>query len=467
MDRIMKTTTLTLFIACLPYFHAELNAQTISAGGGHTLVACSPWSAQGQAMVWGNNLYGQLGNGSSVSIATLPAFANINNVEVVSAGWSHCSAVKKDGTLWTWGYNSSGQLGLSSTALSVPQPTQVVGMSNVRSVACGHEHTLVLKQNGTVWSCGINGQGQLGNGSNNPSGTFIQLAGLNNVIQVAGGYTHSMALKSDGTVWAWGGNSTGQLGNGSYTASNVAIQVSSLSDVIWIAAAGSHSLAVKNDGTVWVWGKNNFGQLGLGNTINQNTPQQIASIAGATSVAAGWEHSLVLKSDSTVWTFGRNTEGQLGIGNFVASNTPVQCLLPIGTKEISAGTYHNMAIGSDNVLRMWGNNFDGHCGVGTSQNYITSPAATLTVCDLASGVSNIDNNNEFLFYPNPVSNTLTIQNASNCHYKLLDSGGRMVSSGRIDGVDWNLDLRSYAAGIYQLLLSADNKTTCSKLVVFR
>jgi len=91
----------------------------------------------------------------------------------------------------------------------------------------------------------------------------------------------------------------------------------------------------------------------------------------------------------------------------------------------------------------------------------------LTVCDLASGVSNIDNNNEFLFYPNPVSNTLTIQNASNCHYKLLDSGGRMVSSGRIDGVDWNLDLRSYAAGIYQLLLSADNKTTCSKLVVFR
>lgn len=463
----MKITALPLFIACFLSFNIDLGAQTISAGGGHTLVACSPWSAQGQAMVWGNNLYGQLGNGSSVSIATLPTYANINNVESVGAGWSHCAAVKKDGTLWTWGYNSSGQLGLSSTALSVPQPTQVVGMSNVRSVACGHEHTLVLKQNGTVWSCGINGQGQLGNGGNNPSGTFMQVVGTTNVIQVAGGYTHSMALKSDGTVWAWGGNSSGQLGNGSYAASNIAIQVPSLTDVIWIAAGGSHSMAVKNDGTVWVWGKNNFGQLGIGNTINQNTPQQIVSITGATAVAAGWEHSLVMKSDSTVLAFGRNTEGQLGIGNFVASNTPVQCLLPVGTKEISAGTYHNMAIGSDNLLRMWGNNYDGHCGIGTSQNYITTPTGTLAVCDLASGISNTDVNIELLLYPNPVSNMLTIKNASDYQYKLIDSGGRMVSSGRIGGDIWNLDLRTYANGIYQIVLTSASITSSRKLLVSR
>ena len=203
----MKKSSLLLFIFGFTTSDINLYGQTISAGGGHTMVACSQWSAQGQAMTWGNNLYGQLGNGSSVSIATLPVYANISNVERVAAGWSHCTAVKKDGTLWTWGYNSNGQLGLSSSALSVPQPTQVMNINNVRSVACGHEHTLVLKQNGTVWTCGINGQGQLGNGGNNPSGTFLQVVGTTNVIQVAGGYTHSMALKSDGTVWAWGGNS--------------------------------------------------------------------------------------------------------------------------------------------------------------------------------------------------------------------------------------------------------------------
>ncbi|MFM7080005.1 MAG: T9SS type A sorting domain-containing protein [Bacteroidota bacterium] len=465
MKQQMKKSTLLLVVIGLSTHNIKLSAQTISAGGGHTLVACSQWSAQGQAMVWGNNLYGQLGNGSAVSIATLPAFANITNVERVAAGWSHCTAVKKDGTLWSWGYNASGQLGLASAAQSISQPTQVAGMTAVRTVSCGHEHTLALKQNGTVWTCGINGQGQLGNGSNNPSGTFMQVTGLSNIIQVAGGYTHSMALKNDGTVWVWGGNTVGQLGIGTYTSHNTPQQNFLLSDVVFIAAAGSHSLAIKSDGTVWSWGKNNYGQLGIGTNTNHNTPQQILSIPSAIAVAAGWEHSMVLKSDSTVWAFGRNIEGQLGIGNLVTSSTPVQCALPIGSKEISAGTYHNMATGNDNVLRMWGNNYDGHCGIGTSQNYIANPTATLSVCDLASGSSYTESLETVMLYPNPVSSKLNILNAANYHFKLFDCSGRLVASGQMEGDYSSLDVHTYAEGIYQLVLNSTSNTICRKLVV--
>ncbi|MFM7767542.1 MAG: T9SS type A sorting domain-containing protein [Bacteroidota bacterium] len=461
----MKKSIILVFIIGLFLPETKLSAQTISAGGGHTMVACSQWSAQGQAMVWGNNLYGQLGNGSTVSIATLPTYANISNVESVAAGWSHCTAVKKDGTLWTWGYNSSGQLGQSSPALSISQPTQVPGLSNVRSVACGHEHTLALKQNGSVYTCGINGQGQLGNGSTNPSGTFMQVAGLSNITQVAGGYTHSIALKSDGTVWVWGSNAAGQLGTGNNISYNSPQQNIFLSNVVFIAAAGSHSLAIKSDGTVWAWGKNNYGQLGLGTTTNYNTPQQINAIPSAIAVAAGWEHSIVLKSDSTVWTFGRNTEGQLGIGNFVTSNTPVQCTLPIGTKEISAGTYHNMAIGNDNLLRMWGNNYDGHCGIGSSQNYLTNPTATLSMCDLASGTSSTELPETIMLFPNPVSSKLNIQHAANYYYKLYDCSGRLAVSSQIESDNWILDLGAYADGVYQLVLTSNSKTIHRKLVL--
>lgn len=464
----MRISNIAKMLLCVICFSTQsIFSQTISAGGGHTLAACSQWGAQGQAMVWGNNLFGQLGNGSAVSISTLPVYANISNVERVGAGWSHCAAVKKDGTLWTWGYNASGQLGQATTSNSIPQPTQVAGMTSVRTVACGHEHTLALKQNGTVWTCGINGQGQLGNGSNNPSGNFMQVASLSSIIQVAGAYTHSIALKSDGTVWVWGSNSVGQLGTGTFTSYNTPQQNLFLSNVVFVAASGSHSLAVKSDGTVWAWGKNNFGQLGLGNTTNYNIPQQITAISGAVAVAAGWEHSMVLKSDSTVWAFGRNTEGQLGTGNFLASNIPVQIQLPIGTKEMAAGTFHGMAIGSDNILRMWGNNYDGHCGVGTSQNYLTIPTATLSVCALATALDHPYGIASVSVFPNPARDELFLPVHDYEKCSIYDVNGSAVYESSPGAMKGSIDCSWMAPGVYTLQLIQQNRKLFSKFVIIR
>src|SRR6266436_3024673 len=84
--------------------------------------------------------------------------------------------------------------------------------------------------------------------------------------RVAAGVNHSLTLKEDGTLWSWGSNNYGQLGIGSTVDQWFPAQVSSMSNVAAAAAGTSHSLAAKADGTVWAWGYNAYGQLGDGTT---------------------------------------------------------------------------------------------------------------------------------------------------------------------------------------------------------
>ena len=254
---------------------------------------------------------------------------------------NHTIYVKDDGTVWAWGNNNNGQLGDGSAA-SKNTPVQVSGLYSMTAVAAGSGHTVALKNDGTVWAWGNNSTGQLGNGNFTPSNpTPAQVSGLSGmssgvVIAVAAGYDHTVALKNDGTVWAWGNNATGQLGNGNITPSNTPVQVSGLSGVTAVAAGFGHTVALKSDGTVRTWGNNTKGQLGNGltngTTIDSAIPVVVSGMVGVTDIAAGYEGSVVLKGafkgDGTVWAWGSNSNGQLGNGLAVDSAIPVQANMP-------------------------------------------------------------------------------------------------------------------------------------------
>lgn len=179
------------------------------------------------------------------------------------------------------------------------------------------------------------------------------------------------------------------------------------------------------------------------------------------------EHSLVLKSDSTVWSMGRNNEGQLGVGNYIQSWTPVQVNLPVATKEISAGLFHNMAVGSDNTLRMWGNNFDGTVGIGTSQNYVPTPTATLSVCSLASGLSSEAMEVNILVYPNPACEAVQIWCASEGVAEIFDLNGREVFSGHVASEKTALDVSGWDQGLYFLRLKTAIGVSMQRLMIYR
>jgi len=127
----------------------------------------------------------------------------LSGVVAITAGWPHAVALKRDGTVWAWGENRYGQLGDGST-LDRNTPVQVRGLSGVVAITAGLFHTVALKKDGTVWAWGANHNGQLGDGSTANSFVPVQVAALSGIVSIAAGDSRTAAIGAEGTVWGWG-----------------------------------------------------------------------------------------------------------------------------------------------------------------------------------------------------------------------------------------------------------------------
>ena len=371
------------------YTYDQANRLTAAQGGGSStgagLVAGGEYHSlavtnSGSVYAWGNNTYGQLGNGTTTTSTTPVQVSGLTGASAVAAGDLHSVALA-GGVVWTFGNNSYGQLGNDTTTNST-SPVQVSGLSGVTAVAAGNYHTLARKSDGSVWDWGLNNAGQLGTGTTTNSSTPVQVSGLSGVIAIAGGglpgYAgHSLALKSDGTVWAWGYGKHGQLGQGANASSLTAVEVSGLTHVVAIAAAGDDSYALKSDGTLWAWGSNAYGQLGntsAGHT--SNVPVEVA-ISSVTSIGAGATAAYAVKSDGTVWAWGDNNTGQLGDGAVCGKTctTPVQVSGLTSPTVVTGGYVHALAALPAGSVWAWGSNTYGQLGNGTT-TVATTPVQT-------------------------------------------------------------------------------------------
>jgi len=116
---------------------------------------------------------------------------------------------------------------------------------------------------GPAVASGDNTYGQLGDGTNEAHHTPVLISALGKTVtQVAAGAGFGVALKADGTVWTWGLNEQGQLGDGTVSNKQVPQQVPNLPAITQISTGIGHVLALASDGTVWAWGANDKGQVG-------------------------------------------------------------------------------------------------------------------------------------------------------------------------------------------------------------
>jgi alpha-tubulin suppressor-like RCC1 family protein len=275
----------------------------------------------------------------------------------VAAGGSHSLILKTDGTLFACGLNMNGQLG-DGTGIDRHIPVQI--MTGVQSVAAGFIHSLILKTDGTLFGCGYNGDGELGDGTTIDQISPVQIK--SGVQSIAAGKYHSLILLTNGTLLGCGANYYGQLGDGTGIDQHTLVKITT--GVQSIAAGALYSLILKTDGTLWACGDNEYGQLGNGLTSNESIPVQ--TTAGVQAFAAGYNHNQILKTGGTLFACGSNSFGQLGDNTTIDRYSYVQIATDI--QAFAAGEGHSFILKSGGTLSACGENNFGQLGDGSTND---------------------------------------------------------------------------------------------------
>ena len=380
--------------------------QNISLESSHSLAICS----DSTLWAWGRNGNGYLGDSTKISknyaIQVKDSLGKtfFKDVIAVATASGVSVAVKKDGSLWSWGSNSEGQLGLGhTTAQLLPQRVlDTIGSANTyfgdaKSVAGNYESIFVLRNDGSVYACGWNGTGILGDGTYfNSRSRLVRTTkidgfqGLDSITQISSGSEFAMGLHASGRIWAWGRDYYGETGRGTsgyyFTGKEVRNSngIGFLENMVAISAGNNFSVGLKNDGSVWTWGQNELGQLGDSTFLNSRLPVQVRDtsgkgfLRGINKIAAGDDHVLALDAAGNVFAWGSNEFGQLG-ESFYGTNS----IIPVHLKhlekmdDIVAGDEISSATTTKGELLTWGNNWSGTLGNGTLTGLVKNPSPVL------------------------------------------------------------------------------------------
>ena len=336
----------------------------------------------GSLWACGRNDYGQLGLGNTTNQSTFtPVTTNINNDVDYVACCDYCSfIIKKDGSLWACGIPMYGEMGFGDTNTKTTFTKVTTNIdNNVKEIYCGEYHVFVVKNNGSVWACGKNDKGQLGLGDTTDRTTFTQVTtNINNdVSQIACGGSHTIILKNDGTVWSCGYNAYGELGIGDTTQRTIFTQATN--DVKQIACGSNYSFILKNDGTVWSCGYNYYGNLGIGTSGMSSNKSSFTQVTNNINndvkqlICRGWS-AFIIKNDGSLWACGNNGYGQLGLGDNSSRIIFTQVTTNINNdvKQVVCGNNHTFVLKDNDILGACGYNLNDQLGLSGVSGAATS-----------------------------------------------------------------------------------------------
>jgi alpha-tubulin suppressor-like RCC1 family protein len=210
------------------------DAVAVTAGFNHSCAVRS----SGSIACWGSNDARQLGNGTNAPSSSTPvALPDVTGASAVAAGDPFTCALVSGGSAKCWGIGANGELGYGIYVNFHPAAGDVFGITGATEIAAGDDHTCVIVSGGAAKCWGNNQEGQLGNGTTkncDPSeGVYqcgppapVSVLGLTDLTSIAGGHNHTCALAVNGAGYCWGANGAGKLGNGTITASPSPVPVS-------------------------------------------------------------------------------------------------------------------------------------------------------------------------------------------------------------------------------------------------
>lgn len=291
----------------------------------------------------------------------------------ISSGPGYSMFIKADGSLWGCGDNYKGALG-DSTTDDRRNPIKI--MDDVTSVSASYYFTMVIKNDGSLWGWGNNEEGQLGDGTTLDRIEPIKI--MENVRTVSTSAFYNVSVKKDGSLWAWGANFNGELGDGTKISKLKPVKIM---DNVMSATVGKEfgGMAIKEDGSLWGWGSCFDGYLGLG-MESREILRPIQLMNNVKVISTGYDHTMVIKEDGSLWAWGSNENGKIGDGtqgSYELGDGLGYTWYVLYPKKImdnvvavSSGVGHTMAIKNDGSLWAWGNNLNnygsGSIGDGTN-----------------------------------------------------------------------------------------------------
>ncbi|GAM25008.1 hypothetical protein SAMD00019534_081830 [Acytostelium subglobosum LB1] len=343
----MLTSGLTLtslpVASSILFNHVEHAPTTIKFGNNFAMLLTDT----GQVYSWGLCSYGKLGHPTKRDIAIPSPISAFRNKQIISisCGKDHSLALDEIGVVYSWGNNTGGRLGLGTTGDFIFSPTIIPFFEDqcVASISCGQEFSMALCNGGSLYSWGQGTMGNLGykvEGGLNFQKSPRLVKDLPPSKQVSCGNWHTMVLSEEGEVYTFGSNRDGRLGVASPDSTHIPQRVK-LDKSIKKIGAGLNFNAVLSEHSnfVFTWGSNENSQLGVlleGHKKSTWMPQLVRALLPypINTIEVGYEHVVVLTDTGEVITFGSNSHQQCGDGepikevcNFtkvrVPTNSPV------------------------------------------------------------------------------------------------------------------------------------------------
>eukprot|EP01083_Nonionella_stella_P076243 207667_1 len=349
----------------------------------------------GSLYCFGKGEYGRLGVGQSPTHKdrnrtepTISPKFNADNCTEISCFSSHNLCIDTEGHVYSWGKGEHGRLGDGQNkSTDIPRLIEPLRSFKVAHVAVGLSHSLVLTEDGNVWSFGSGEHGRLGHGESAEfrSPKVIETLKDMHMVHISCGAYHSCAIASNGSLFTWGKNDQGQCGLGSVANKDVMVPTNVTLDdgngqigkAAYCDSGWEHTLLITRDGICMSWGRGYEGHrpvLGHGTEKPQYAPKRIEALSNVrvVDVACGWDHSLCVADDGTLYTWGDHTNGKLGHAMNSHQNVPkiVNYFSENGLKAVfcKGGSNHSAVITSDGSLFMFGNGSDYQLGQGSGHS---------------------------------------------------------------------------------------------------